>query len=96
MAKPTTAAMPLMVVVEPSSVWREKKNPITKLMILKNAWPMNEHQKAVLKENWTRPTNLLSESSRIMPTATDTAKSRRKTIEGDISPHENEVGASVE
>jgi len=77
-AKPTRAAIPL-ISVTPFSVWREKKNPIIKLMIPKNTCPMNEHQKAVLKENWTRPINLLSESSRIIPTATQTAESRRNT-----------------
>ncbi len=76
MANPTRTAMPLRSVVEPSSVWREKKNPITKLMILKNVWPMNEHQKALLSENWTRPINLPNENSRIVPTAMETAKSR--------------------
>jgi len=48
-------------------------------MMLNEPWPMNEHQKAVFKENWTRPSNLLSKSSRIIPTATETAKSRKNT-----------------
>jgi hypothetical protein len=48
-------------------------------MMLNKPWPINEHQKAVLKENWTGPTSLLSESSRIIPTATETAKSRKNT-----------------
>jgi hypothetical protein len=77
-AKPTRAAMPLMFVIEPLSVWREKKNPITKLTIPKRTWPMNEHQKAVLKENWTRAIGLLNKSSRTIPTKIPTAASRMK------------------
>jgi hypothetical protein len=51
MTNPTTTAMALNVVAESPAAPRGKKNPVTKLIILINIWPIIEHQKAVLKEN---------------------------------------------
>jgi len=45
-----------------------------------NPCPINEHQKAVLNENWNRPIKRLSKSSKIIPIITETMKSRMNIL----------------